>query len=138
MRFLTKLAAIAAFAGLAACATTPAPTQAEIEAYDYGPRPTNEVFWSMAEQEVRERLRDPESARFKRGNAIRRGYWPQFFGEPIWGYYACGQVNSKNGFGGYVGDTYYLYVWMRGQTRYIQIDDADGGIVGMQCQQNGF
>ncbi|MCL4678886.1 MAG: hypothetical protein KJ017_09900 [Alphaproteobacteria bacterium] len=46
--------------------------------------------------EVKNNLKDPDSAKFK---------WEKFIysGDPTFGSY-CGHVNAKNGFGGYTGD----------------------------------
>lgn len=52
----------------------------------------------MAEDVVKARLRDPESARFEHVRTSRAT------GLPV----VCGTVNAKNGFGGYGGPQPYL------------------------------
>jgi len=59
-----------------------------------------ELAWiEQGKEAVREKLRDPESAQFKSA-VFHRGA----DGAPM----SCGLVNSKNGFGGYVGWTRYM------------------------------
>ena len=89
------------------------PTASEPTASDQG----RELAWIEKGQEsVREKLRDPESARFKDA-FFHRGA----AGAPM----SCGWVNSKNGFGGYVG-------WMRymsggsSQLTFIESEMEDG------------
>ena len=137
MKFKMMLASIG-MAGLAACATTPLPTQAEIDAYDYGPRPTPEQFWSAAEDVARMRLKDPESARFRRSAEIRPGYWQEFLGGRHWGYYSCGWVNARNSFGGYTGESRYVAVWHKGQVLLVDMDDTGDSLVATQCSRSGF
>jgi hypothetical protein len=55
---------------------------------------------TAAKLAVQERLRDPGSARFDAIAVHDRGG-----GKVV----VCGLVNSKNGFGGYAGDTPFLY-----------------------------
>lgn len=63
-----------------------------------------------AQEKVRELLRDPESARFK--NISRHGD------------VVCGEVNSRNGFGGYAGFADFSYEISTGEAR---VDDMDEG-----------
>lgn len=50
----------------------------------------------MSEDGVKARLKDPSSAQFTNQFVSRRGA-------------ACGEVNSKNGFGGFTGAKRYIY-----------------------------
>lgn len=62
------------------------------------------IALSKAQEAVKEQLRDPGSAQFKNVFVFRpasAGGAPQA---------VCGEVNSKNGFGGYGG--YTLFVWV--------------------------
>lgn len=61
-----------------------------------------------AQAKVRELLRDPESARFR--NITRHGG------------VICGEVNSKNGFGGYAGFANFSYEVATGKAL---VDDMD-------------
>lgn len=60
-------------------------------------RQLSKVEKNAIESSIRDRLKDPESARFKHSLFISNGN----------GEY-CGLVNSKNSYGGYVGDSPYL------------------------------
>ena len=51
---------------------------------------------SMSESAVRNRLKDPASAQFQNQLVSSKGA-------------ACGEVNSKNGFGGYTGFKRYIF-----------------------------
>lgn len=62
-----------------------------------GTQSTQEKIIELGKDAVRERLKDPESANFRNLN-IHKGRSPV---ENT--YYVCGEVNSKNGFGGYAG-----------------------------------
>ena len=53
-----------------------------------------------AKKAVRERLKDPESAKFKDVSTHKT---------PAGGLLVCGNVNSKNSFGGYVGFRPFMY-----------------------------
>lgn len=53
-----------------------------------------------AKKAVRERLKDPESAKFKNVSTHKT---------PAGGLLVCGNVNSKNSFGGYVGFRPFMY-----------------------------
>lgn len=52
-----------------------------------------------AQVQIRKRLRDPESVRFERWAGVRDGTAVA----------ACGEVNAKNGFGGYTGAVAWFY-----------------------------
>lgn len=52
-----------------------------------------------AKKEIAKDLRDPESAQYRKENAARM---PR-------GFLVCGEINSKNGFGGYTGFKPFLF-----------------------------
>lgn len=60
----------------------------------------NYTLIARAEIEVRDKLKDPDSAKFgfSWSNKVVGGEE-----------YVCGSVNSKNGFGGYAGERKYIY-----------------------------
>jgi hypothetical protein len=73
-----------------------------------------EASWAAKMQErVRTRLKDPDSAQFRNVRTYRGS------GIPI----ACGEVNSKNGFGGYTGFQGFV---------------AAGYIIALEEQTTGF
>lgn len=60
-----------------------------------------------AKEAMRQRLKDPESAKFQNVTVHR------YSGHAV----ACGEVNAKNGFGGYGGFEEFLYVGGVAMTR---------------------
>jgi len=82
---------------------------------------TDNSFQMEVEQKVRNELRDPESAQFKDhylypANDV-----------------ACGSVNSKNGFGGYIGFHYYAYA--DGRVYFADRDTAGFSRVSAECSK---
>lgn len=80
-----------------------------------------------AQTGVREKLRDPDSANFRK-IAIHRGPDPKDDQ-----YYVCGEVNSKNGYGGYSGfAAFYVLTFYSKETRTaftgVTAIDDDGKI----------
>lgn len=78
-------------------------------------------FQMEVEQKVRSELRDPESAQFKDhylypANDV-----------------ACGSVNSKKGFGGYIGFHYYAYA--DGRVYFADGDTAGFSRVSAECSK---
>jgi hypothetical protein len=80
-------------------------------------------------------LRDPESARFGSFKAA----WDQQH------LVVCGWVNSKNGFGGYVGDTKYVARFTEGGDKRLSLallrlgDNLDGSLLlWMMCGKAGI
>jgi len=69
-----------------------------------------------AKQEVRESLKDPDSAKFSEVSTAGNGL------------VACGLVNAKNGFGGYIGNTPFM-VWKDS----VIIGDATNALAVVQC-----
>lgn len=88
---------------LTACAT--GPTSEEIASADYGPKPENPQ--SVAEEWIKERLIDPESARFDH-LPLRQGYSRLMGAGTEFGWVQCGTVNAKNRMGGYTGRQQYF------------------------------
>ncbi|NCO87894.1 MAG: hypothetical protein GW886_14815 [Rhodobacterales bacterium] len=108
---------VLAIAALTACtpgvdtAATPAPISAQDMAF--------------VEAAVTDTMRDPASAQFRRwaGYALANG-------DSV----ACGEVNGRNGFGGYVGFAPF-YVRYAGSTlKRMHVDDGTGyGPAGIGC-----
>lgn len=82
------------------------------------PEPEMDPAVSIAEEKVRELLRDPESARFK--NISRHGD------------VVCGEVNSKNGFGGYAGFSQFAYEVTSGEA-FVDDEDDIAPLAEMKC-----
>lgn len=81
-------------------------------------------------------MRDPDSARFTHGR-MQQGYWTELFGPRHWGYFACGTVNARNGFGGYAGPTSFVAVYKRGVIVHAYADSEAGGLTSIQCRNAG-
>ena len=97
--------AILVVAGISAgCASTPPlpdPTWAEVEAADFGQRPSNVTGIYKSMLEATYQFKDPES--LKTRNVVMYKHWRVYEGEWLYGYLICGQYDAKNGFGGYNG-----------------------------------
>lgn len=57
--------------------------------------PSNFQMQALAEQSIKDKLKDPNSAEFRNFKLSSKGH-------------PCGEVNSKNGFGGYTGFKRYM------------------------------
>lgn len=64
-------------------------------------KPSDNYVISLGENLVKDKLIDPDSAKFN-----------SFFHKSgdLYGY-VCGDVNSKNTFGGYTGKSHILFIW---------------------------
>jgi hypothetical protein len=88
----------------------------------------SDTWAGRVENEVRENLRDPDSARFThiRSAISARGMVA-----------VCGIVNSKNGFGGYGGNEFFIAFLSDGKVHGVQLDEDMAGIVMVTCGQMG-
>ena len=86
---------------LSGCATSPRPTQEQVNAADCGPMPVS--YKESIKQIIDGRLSDPYSAVYTFSSPQKS--WNRSTGQPIYGWRVCGTVNAKNKFGGYVGAT---------------------------------
>jgi hypothetical protein len=100
---------------------------------------TPTILTSPQERQVKaliaKELRDPESARFGSHNAA----WQK---EHL---VVCGWVNSKNGFGGYAGDTKYVARFTEGKDKSLSLDllrlgdNLDGSLLlSVLCSNAGI
>lgn len=100
-RFLLIIPAL-----LSACAS--APSGSELAAADYGPQPSD--YQAIIKDYMSRHLRDPGSAEYEFGTAPAKS-WHAFGGAPRqYGWAVCAHINSKNGYGGFVGarKSYFL------------------------------
>jgi hypothetical protein len=88
-----------------------------------------------AKQLIAKDLRDPESARFGTFKAV----WQQQH------LVMCGWVNSKNAFGGYVGDTKYVARFTEAKDKRLSLDllrlgdNLDGSLlIAVMCTNAGI
>ncbi|EED41370.1 hypothetical protein SSKA14_4396 [Stenotrophomonas sp. SKA14] len=89
----------------------------------------------IAQDAVRGRLLDPDSARIDMPYGFLRGSWRPMLQKEVDGYWTCGTVNAKNRMGGYVGSTAFVVVLgQEGQVKYVELGNGrDLDILGTQC-----
>jgi hypothetical protein len=134
MRRLAILGAL----GLAACAADPMHglTAAQLRDMDIdsGPQPTIETARDMLEAAVKARLRDPQSAQFEwpHGFALSSALSPG----AARGWFTCGSVNARNGFGGYSGRKAVMVVVDNGRVTWLDIDNGPYHPVANSCAKS--
>ena len=85
---------------------------------DWGLEPPSD-HWTVEEEFVRRRLKDPDSARFSHGSVTRDAIpaGDIISGETkaqlVW--VSSLGVNAKNSYGGYVGERIYYFAWKDGK-----------------------
>ena len=109
--------------GLVGCATTPLepiakpvvkpiPTQEELAKMDYG-KPISIDYQTIIKDYFSKNLKDPFTAHYQ--FAEPQPYWyrdsQMMGGKEYVGYAVIVLVNAKNGFGGYVGDKQYAFIF---------------------------
>mgnify|MGYP005851583673 CR=1 FL=1 len=101
---------------LVGCASGP-PTAEQFANADYGTPITQTDAEAKATALVRTFLKDPDSALFD-WDQVERGWVRDvslFGGELSFGYILRGQINARNGFGGYTGYKPYLFMFKNGE-----------------------
>lgn len=73
---------------------------------------------------VVERLKDPESARIRNVRVMKEG------GIPV-----CGEVNARNGFGGYTGYSHFVIMEGSPGSRVVWVDSSDEAIAAAACSR---
>lgn len=121
---------VAAFALLLAGCILP-PTQAQLDAADYGPYPDN--YEAIVYAYMDDYLRDSESARYKFVNQPGRFGANKLDGH-IYGWIVCVDVNAKNKFGAYTG--YLRSYFLIHDGRIIDSANTDGTIADSVVQAN--
>lgn len=83
---------------------------------DYGPQPPAN-HEELERNLILERLKDPDSAKFKPMGKVSKSAIPSGFASPtpilVWGTGMA--VNAKNAYGGYTGFQYYAFAWRDGK-----------------------
>lgn len=93
---------------------------------DPGPAPSWADFKELAEATVRGMMKDPDSAQFAWAYGYARGEYRFGGWTPKYGYKACGSVNAKNAYGGYVGARAFVVVEENGRaTAEVAADPKD-------------
>ena len=77
------------------------PTQQEIASADYGVFPTNSG--ELIKDFYSNRLKDPDSVKYKRFTQPKQYYLGDRSSGPIYGYLVCATLNAKNSYGAYIG-----------------------------------
>ena len=97
--------------------------------------PNMAQFRRVAEQAVRSRLIDPESARIEWPYNFLNGSWKPAFQKAIEGYWTCGLVNAKNRMGGYTGSTSFVVVVNHSAVvQYVELGTGrDFDLLSSQC-----
>lgn len=95
------------------------------------PRAATKAELEYLKKGMETRLKDPESARFSDVMVTRsdKGVLT-----------ACGQVNAKNSYGGYVGSTRFIGMLLpeSKDALIFKIDGADESIAATMCADNGM
>ena len=122
---MTRAIIMAAAVAMAGCAAHEPPRAVERPPPQVSPAKLNAKQITAAQQAVRAKLKDPESARFRK----------QVTGaDPTGILYACGMVNAKNSYGGYTGEKPYMVILLPHVSETtigsINIGDLPGAVVG--------
>lgn len=118
-RFALKSALILMLVALlTGCASAPEtwrPSEAEINAADYGAYPQDHE--RIIKDWYLQNLKDPDSARFGRITRPLKEHaiGNQFKKQAVYGYSVCAEVNARNSFGGYTGMTTRWFLIRNGQ-----------------------
>lgn len=113
-------------AGATLAVSAPANAKKEEAPYNYGPPPEWQHFKQLAENAIRARLVDPDSAKFEWPNGYKQTAFKPFLEPRVYGYATCGLVNSRNRMGGYVGRTFFAVVIDYDHVVYAAIGDSSG------------
>lgn len=111
LRVMLVVAAAAIVGGCASQAPVPVATPAAQASPETEPgyqRPADGAALASAQRAVKDKLRDPDSAKFDK---VARKTVPNARGEPT--DVVCGRINAKNAYGGMIGfkDFVYLVAW---------------------------
>ncbi len=96
------------------------------------------LFRRNAENALRERLIDPESARIDWPHGFLLGTWKPFLSKAIEGYWSCGLINARNRMGGYTGSTAFVVVVdSTGFVKYSELGGTqDFDVLSASCEKS--
>lgn len=80
-----------------------------IDGVAFGPRPTQDEALAAVRGYVADNFRDPDSAQIRCAEIGKAGWMKPPIGKRHYGYFMNCSINAKNGFGGYVGATPFLF-----------------------------
>lgn len=116
MKTINTLLIVAMTVLLTACAGAPIPKKAEVEAADYGSKPSSEYAQELVKQYMADRLLDPYSATYNCMEPLRAWASASIIvhadlgGRIHYGYLLHCSINAKNRFGAYVGAKGYNFM----------------------------
>jgi PDZ domain len=106
----------------------------EVAPINFGAQPTFADAVSLSEAYARERLVDPESARFEWPYNFIAGSLKSTFGKRRNGYWTCGWLNARNRMGGYSGRVFLFVMVKDGAVIDYDLDPGDGiSTAGATC-----
>jgi hypothetical protein len=102
---------------------------------NFGARPDWEQFKTIAEAAIRDRLVDPDSAKFLWPYLAKVGTLKEFLQSRVSGYYTCGTLNSRNKMGGFAGSSFVLVMERDGVPVMVSIGkDEPGDLANVFCE----
>lgn len=103
---------------------------------DFGPEPDWSRFHAIAEEGIKARLVDPDSAKFTWPWAPQKGGFKPILEPWVYGYYTCGTVNSRNRMGGYNGSRTFIVAVKYDRVIYVDFGGDNGfGLVDDTCKK---
>jgi hypothetical protein len=82
---------------------------------DYGPAPSVEDAHATVEVALKAKMIDPTSTRIRWPYAFTAGFTNYLFGQPNYGWWTCGRIDSKGRDGNYVGEVWFTVLMKDGQ-----------------------
>lgn len=116
---------------MAGCASTPPPTQQQIESADYGKLPDN--YKEQIQGAMSVTLKEPYSAQYSFLEPFKAysqdGPWSPSKGAVNYGWAIPVMVNAKNSYGGYTGAKRYVYMFSGGTLYDVSWNDQFGRVI---------
>jgi len=119
MKRLLYIITLALATMLTGCAVLTPPTQAIMDAADYGTTPSDDEVKKLINVYLENTLKDFESARIRNIKKEKGHHNHSIVGKGstyTFGWYVSFEVNAKNSYGGYVGYKNYFILIRNGET----------------------
>jgi len=128
MKKLSLAFVIGIVLALAGCAGMGRPTEQQLATADYGPQITQAEAQQKIIAYFKRTLLDPGSAILRTDTRDPQKHWmSDNLGNYHYGYATNASINAKNAYGGYVGETLYVFIFYRGEIfRISQAFKSDG------------
>jgi len=124
---------------LAALIASPAEAKKAPEPpYQYGPAPDWARYKELAEEAIRAKLLDPESARFEWPSGYKADGFKTSIAPKKRGYVSCGHVNARNGFGGYVGRRQFAVIIDNDAVIDAVVEQSEWSTIPDACKRLGL